>query len=227
MKRELHRITSLQRFVYRLQRRFAVVDFSLWMSCGIDRLKGLDAETDSSFAMRIIGSEELLLLLTCNPNAQIESFCQLDRERFTCFGVFCDDKIIAYAWVGTGLIPAEHNCNGHPWTGLSFEPLPSYAYLFAAFVSEAFRGRRVYSAMLAGIAANIARGNTCELLLTVDANNRSAIRSVDRMGFRTIGVTRLFRFLCFQNASYHFSCDFGFIFLGSYVGDTKLKNERL
>ena len=213
-------ITRLQRVLYKIRRRLFVADFSLWMICPIERLCKLKPK-DQFQASRLENADRQIELLSeCNPNLDCDAFRSLNAERFRCFAIKSDDRVIAYAWTGIGEIPSEHNCNGHPWTGLSIKLTSEDVYLFSAYVRPEYRGRRLYEALIGHIARTFFDDGLRRILLTTDACNTSALNAVQRMGFLNCGTTQFVGWGTFRRSKYEMTTAFLPNVIGFYCGDT-------
>ncbi|QDV47492.1 hypothetical protein Enr13x_74020 [Stieleria neptunia] len=60
-----------------------------------------------------------------------------------------------------------------------------------------------------------------KLFLTTECTNRSALRSVNRMGFREVGKARLFKDAPLYGAGYPDQPFFGEVPTGRYAGDER------
>ncbi|WP_409994272.1 GNAT family N-acetyltransferase [Pirellula sp. SH-Sr6A] len=163
------------------------------------------------------------MLSQCNPLLQCEAFQYLDRKRFRCYALMASEAIVAYAWVGTGDIPAAHNSSGHVWTGLPLFLDPETAYLFAAFVKPEHRGKRLYQVLISQAAEILRADGVLRIALTTDANNARAIQAVKRMGFEVCGVTTFCAFVGWRRAYYCVSSSFEPSKVGQYVGDPRTR----
>lgn len=161
-------------------------------------------------------------LLECNSSLDREAFRSLDAFRFRCFAMEIDHRIVAYAWTGIGEIPAEHNSNGHPWTGLPIKLAPEHVYLFSAFVSSEHRGRRLYEALVGHIARTFFDEGFQRMVLTTDARNTSALNANERMGFYCCGTTQFSGWQRFRRSTYEMATAFSPNEIGTYVGDNKV-----
>lgn len=210
-----------KRLISAAMRRIAVSDHSVILCCPINELTHSTEFQREEFRFDELPISQVTTLLRCTPELDASLFCSLDDARFRCFVIFLGRDIIAYTWVGTGVIPAEHNSNGHPWTGIPISLAPNTAYLFAAFVAREFRGRRLYQQMVSGIGDALAETSTKQLLLTTGKENVAALRAIKRMGFQNLGETCFFACFSFCTTSYHYSPELGDNRFGIYQGDRK------
>ena len=130
-----------------------------------------------------------------------------------------ENTCVAYAWIGLGDIPAEHNSNGHEWTGLPLALDESTAYVFAVYVDTRLRGKRLYQNLLCCIARSLESEGIERIVLTADLKNEPAIKAVQRIGFELIGDSKFFRGFGLRHASYRVDESFAPCELGKYVGD--------
>lgn len=212
---------KIDRLVYALLRQVGISDFSLLMCSGVEDLAASHQKLPVGIEMTELLLENCHILSRCNPQFEWAAFQNLDPKRFRCYALLASDAIVAYAWTGTGDIPAVHNSNGHAWTGLPLSLDSKTAYLFAAFVNPEHRGKRLYQ-MLISQATNILKADgISRIVLTTDANNARAILAVQRMGFEVCGITKFRAFAGWRRASYCISSSFEPCRVGSYVGDPK------
>jgi GNAT superfamily N-acetyltransferase len=210
---------SFDRLIYSLYRRIGVADRSLLMCCDTQHLSGYETQFDEKIAVSSLPLEDIYQLAACNHDFESEAFQSLDPQRFRCFVIRVDEQIAAYAWIGLGNIPAEHNCNGHPWTGLPIALDAKTAYLFAAFVADQYRGQRLYQFLMSRVSSLLLSEGILQVALTTDIKNDSAIRAVQRMGFAICGESRFTSVLGWKRAAYSVGACFEPNKLGRYVGD--------
>ena len=195
------------------------------MICPLNKLCEVQSADDSDLSFEEIAVEELNRLRECNRDLDEDVFRTLDAKRFRCFALVANKQVVAYAWTGRGVIPAEHNCNGHPWTGLSFQLSPLDAYLFSAYVKSDHRGRRLYQSIVCKVAELLLADGVQRLILTTDALNSSSLRAVERMGFVCCGSTRFIGWLGLRCGRYKMTTAFTPNNLGFYVGDTRRRHD--
>ncbi|XZE22630.1 GNAT family N-acetyltransferase [Pirellulaceae bacterium SH449] len=209
--------------MYSLLRRVGIADFSLLMCSNVEHLAASGQKLPDGIELIELSVESFDILSQCNPLFQFEAFQYLDRKRFRCYVLMASEAIVAYAWVGTGEIPAAHNSNGHAWTGLPLFLDPRTAYLFAAFVNPEHRGKRLYQVLISQTAKILRADGILRIALTTDANNARAILAVKRMGFEVCGITTFCALVGWKRASYCVSSSFEPSKVGQYVGDFRTR----
>ncbi|MDX1926552.1 MAG: GNAT family N-acetyltransferase [Pirellulaceae bacterium] len=210
---------KLTRLIYSVLRRVGIADYGLVFSCPLQRLQDSQGPFDRRLRYEELSPAECESIRECNPEVHLRLFETLVPERFRCCVLRMENTIVAYAWIGLGDIPAEHNLNGHEWTGLPLVVDDSTAYLFAAFVGTQLRGKRLYQNLLCWIARSLEREGIERIVLTADLKNEPAIKSVRRIGFELIGDTKFFCGFGLRHASYRVDESFAPCELGKYVGD--------
>lgn len=210
---------KLKRLVYSVMRRVGIADYGLIFSCPLQRLLDSQGLCDRSIQFEELPPSNCASLQECNPEIPLQLFATLDRRRFRCCVLRMENTCVGYAWIGLGDIPAEHNSNGHEWTGLPLALDESTAYLFAAYVDTRLRGKRLYQNLLCCIARSLESEGIERIVLTVDLKNEPAIKAVQRIGFELIGETAFFRGFGLRHASYRVDESFAPCELRKYVGD--------
>ena len=214
---------KIDRLVYSLLRRVGIADFSLLMCSNVEHLAASGQKLPDGIDLIELSVESCDILLQCNPLFRCEAFQYLEPKRFRCYALMASEAIVAYAWVGTGDIPAAHNSSGHVWTGLPLFLDPETAYLFAAFVKPEHRGKRLYQVLISQAAEILRADGVLRIALTTDANNARAIQAVKRMGFEVCGVTTFCAFVGWRRAYYCVSSSFEPSKVGQYVGDPRTR----
>ena len=97
---------KIDRLVYSLLRRVGIADFSLLMCSNVEHLAASGQKLPDGIELIELSVESFDILSQCNPLLQCEAFQYLDRKRFRCYALMASEAIVAYAWVGTGDIPA-------------------------------------------------------------------------------------------------------------------------
>lgn len=140
----------------------------------------------------------------------------VEEDGIVGIGIAEHNKLVAHVWLHANYVPGEHNHTGNTDTELSLVLGKKTLYLFNAFVSPEFRGRRLYAAMVR-IAAEKARLSGYDrIVMTTEITNSSALKSADRMGFRLGGYTRLWKFGPFVSEERR--AILGDVKFGSYAG---------
>ncbi len=143
----------------------------------------------------------------------------LDAEHVRCFAAFQANSLAGFAWVAFGDIPGQMNHDGKPETGLPIQLSDDAAYVFQVLVLPAYRGRRLYAAIMSQMADELQTDGIRLLMLTTEGSNRNARRAIERMRFRKAGQASFFRIGPLRKARYPvLSNDIGFT-IGRYVGE--------
>ena len=146
-------------------------------------------------------------------------FEMLDAEHARCFAAFQANSLAGFAWVAFGDIPGQMNHDGKPETGLPIQLSDDAAFVFQVLVLPAYRGRRLYAAIMSQMADQLQTDGIQTLVLTTEGSNHRALKAVDRMGFQKAGQASLFRLGPLCRATYPtLSSDIGFT-IRQYVGD--------
>lgn len=202
--------------LYKVLRKFAICDYSVLYAADLLSIASTETDVDTTFETVF----NLTELQDCNPSFNAEQFNSLAPNQFHCWGLKRDGHWVAYLWTGTSSIPADHNSNGHSWTGLPLELDDTTIYIFAAYVKTSERGKRLYQRLLHCIAQEYLKRGMERAVLTVDITNTPAIKTVRRVGFRAHATTHLVRLKNWGWARYSrkkipYHCTFG-----SYQGDS-------
>lgn len=104
-----------------------------------------------------------------------------------CIGAFSGPTLVGYAWHADGYVSAELNTAGPPFQGCAMELTSDTQYLFKVFVHPAHRRQSINVAMCETLGDNLARRGYRNLVTLTDWNNRAFQRSIEPMGFRSIG----------------------------------------
>ena len=212
-------VSKLDTFAYSLSRRIGISDRSLLFGCDTTTLANLPYVLRNGQEFCMLRQDQCGSLRECNPEFRLADFQSLDGTRFRCYTVRKDGRTVAYAWLGSGDIPALHNCNGHEWTGLPIYLDQETAYLFSVYVTSSSRGQRLYQVLASGIASTILGDGIRRIILTTDIRNSSSIKAVQRMGFELYGRTSFSAFSGWKRARYEVGASFLPSKLGKYVGD--------
>ena len=179
------------------------------------------------FRFEELSVERLRLLADSPDNPFDDTQRQLLEQQTACgFAVFDGDAIAAYAWVAVGDVPAEFNEDGNPLTQLPLFLPPGCGYIFNVFVVPAYRGQRLYGAMMSQLAETMQGRGITRLIVTTEGSNFRALRSVRRMGFEELGRAMLFRVGRFCWARYPAQPLAGDLRLGRYVGDCTVERAK-
>jgi ribosomal protein S18 acetylase RimI-like enzyme len=143
----------------------------------------------------------------------------LQRKNVRGFVVTASDGFAGVVWIATESVPGSINHDGHPATELPLYLPKNTAYLFSVFVPAEHRGRRLYPVMVSQLADRLQTSGIRQFVLTTEASNDSALRSVNRMGFRRIGRSMLFGAFGWVIALYPEQPLPGGVTLGHYAGD--------
>lgn len=205
-------------------RRFAIANVNYIFQSPIDVIP----RTPAPHGYTILPcSAELLRQLVSNLDFQISErdFERLNTGEAKCFVALHADLLAGFAWVAFGNIPGEMNHDGKPETGLPIRLADDSAFIFQVLVLPAHRGRRIYAAILSQLADQLQSNGIRMLVLTTEGSNRDALLAVERMEFRRVGQTSLFRVGPLVRVTYPtLPSDIGFT-IERYVGDTASHDE--
>lgn len=210
-------LTRLKQFPYRVMRRFAIASQTLFFGCEIVSLSGVPCPeglvvvqwTEGDLRQHL-GEEHYL----------DESHATWLRDgRAICFAVMDEEKLAGFAWIALGDVPGEMNHDGHPGTQLPLFLPDDTGFVFHVFILPAYRGRRLYAVLMSYAAEQLPDHGVRKLLLTTECRNRSALRSVIRMGFREVGKAWLFKVGPLYGTGYPDQPFFGEVRTGRYAGD--------
>ncbi len=209
---------SLRWLAYRVMRRFAIANVSHFYHSPIDKIPRTPIPNDYEIYLcssaRIRNHESEL-----NYTIPAKHLGMLDSGEAKCFAAFQADSLAGFAWAALGNIPADMNHDGKPETGLPVQLADDAAFVFQVLVLPAYRGRRLYPAIMSRMADELQRVGVRSLVLTTEGSNLNALRAVERMQFRYVGQTSLFRIGPLRIARYPvLPSDIGFT-IGRYVGD--------
>ena len=112
----------------------------------------------------------------------------LDR----CFAALDGDRLLAYAWLATGSIEAEHNRGRRPASGVAVSFPADTAFVYNAFTRPSERGHHLYSAILIAALRELSPLGITRLLDTADWTNTAALRACRRAGLRQVGLVGRF-----------------------------------
>jgi ribosomal protein S18 acetylase RimI-like enzyme len=146
-------------------------------------------------------------------------FEMLNAGAAKCFAAFQANSLAGLAWVAFGDIPGEMNHDGKPETGLPIQLADDTAFVYQVLVIPAYRGRRLYGAIMSQMADELQIEGIQTLVLTTEGSNRNALRAVERMDFQKVGQASFFRIGPLSRVTYPTlpqNCGFK---IGRYVGD--------
>ncbi|TWU39462.1 GNAT family N-acetyltransferase [Novipirellula artificiosorum] len=203
---------------YRAMRRIATANICHFLAVELDKLEVTPLSEGLTFEE--VTPSRLPSIIQENPELLDDNLIDLIQKSIAhCYVVLENKQVVAFSWLATGNVPAEFNHDENPNTQLPFK-LPSHtAYIFNAYVSPPYRGKRLYGAMMSGISSRMSGSRILRLVMTTEASNHRALRSVRRMGFRTIGRSMLFGVGKFCVAYYPRHLSAWGIYLGRYEGD--------
>ncbi|QDV55399.1 GNAT family N-acetyltransferase [Rosistilla oblonga] len=209
---------STRWLAYRVVRRFAIANVCHFYQSPIDKMPRTPTPSEydicscSSKRLREHASE----LDYAIPERDLE---MLDAGAAKCFAAFQADSLAGFAWVAFGNITGEMNHDGKPETGLPIQLVDEAAFVFQVLVLPAYRGRRLYAAILSQMADQLQDNGMHTLVLTTEGSNQNALKAVQRMQFRKVGQASFFRIGPLSRATYPtLPNDIGFT-IGRYVGD--------
>lgn len=209
---------SLRWLPYRVMRRFAIANVCQLYQSPIDKMPrtpvpdGFTIEACSSDQLRSHAHE-------LEYQIPERDFSLLETGIAKCFAAFHSESLAGFAWVAFGDIPGDMNHDGKPETGLPIQLSDDAAFIFQVLVLPAYRGRRLYAAIMSQMADPLQTNGIQTLVLTTEGTNHRALKAVDRMGFQNVGQASLFRIGPLSKAKYPLlPNDIGFT-IGRYVGD--------
>ena len=209
---------SIRWLAYRVVRRFAIANVCHFYQSPIDTMPRTPTPSEyeicscSSRRLREHTSELDYVI----PERDLE---MLDAGAAKCFAAFQADSLAGFAWVAFGDIPGERNHDGKPETGLPIQLSDDAAFVFQVLVLPAYRGRRLYAAILSRMADDLQHEGIHSLVLTTEGSNQNALRAVNRMQFRKVGQASFFRVGPLSRATYPTLPKDAEFTIGRYVGD--------
>ncbi len=209
---------SLRWLPYRAMRRFAIANICQFYQSPIDQMPrtpvpdGYAIESCSSDQLRSHAHELEYQI----PERDFE---MLDTGHAKCFAAFQSNSLAGFAWVAFGDIPGDMNHDGKPETGLPIQLADNAAFIFQVLVLPAYRGRRLYAAIMSQMADQLQTDGIQTLVLTTEGSNYRALNAVDRMGFQNVGRASLFRLGPIHRATYPKLPEISGFEIGRYVGD--------
>ena len=209
---------SLRWLPYRAMRRLAVANICQFYQSPIDQMPRTpipDGYTIDSCSSDRLRSHAHALEYQI-PERDLE---MLDAGHARCFTAFQANSLAGFAWVAFGDIPGRMNHDGKPETGLPIQLSDDAAFVFQVLVLPAYRGRRLYAAIMSQMADQLQTDGIQTLVLTTEGSNQRALKAVDRMGFQNVAQASLFRLGPLCRAKYPtLPNEIGFT-IGRYVGD--------
>jgi len=209
---------SLRWLPYRVMRRFAIANVCHFYQSQIDKMPRTPKPDGHT-------------ILSCSPNRLREHAHELDYaipERdfemlnagdAKCYAAFQANSLAGFAWVAFGDIPGDMNHDGKPETGLPLQLADDAAFVYQVMVLPAYRGQRLYAAIISQMASELQIEGIRTLVLTTECSNRNALRAVERMEFHQVGQASFFRIGPLSKATYpNLPQNCGFR-VGRYVGD--------
>ncbi|QDT13448.1 GNAT family N-acetyltransferase [Planctomycetes bacterium K23_9] len=209
---------SIRWLAYRVVRRFAIANVCHFYQSPIDQMPR--TPTPSGYEVCSCSSERLRkhasALEYAIPERDLE---MLDSGAAKCFAAFQADSLAGFAWVAFGNIPGDMNHDGKPETGLPIQLSDDSAFVFQVLVLPAYRGRRLYAAIMSQMADQLQKDGIETLVLTTEGSNHRALKAVDRMGFQNVAKASLFRVGPLCRATYPKLAQASSFKIGYYVGD--------
>lgn len=212
-------LSHLRLFPYRVMRRFAIANQTLFFGCDLASLSG--APCPKGLAVVQWSENELRQHLGEEHYLDESHAIWLRDGQAICFAVMDEERLAGFAWIALGDVPAEMNHDGHPDTQLPLFLPDDTGFVFHVFILPAYRGRRLYAALMSYAAERLPDHGVLKLLLTTECTNRSALRSVNRMGFREVGKAWLIKAGPLYGVGYPNQPFFGEVHTGRYVGDER------
>lgn len=210
-------ISRLRRLPYRVGRRFGSADHSRFFGCDLENLSGVPCP-EGLVAVQL--AERDLLGYFGEENCLDDTHvCWLRDEVAICYAVLDGTTLAGFAWIGFGDVPGELNHNGHPDTQLPVFLPANMGFVSHVFVLPAYRGQRLYAALLSFAAESLPALGIDKLVLTTECTNTSALCSVRRMGFETLGEAWIMKLGPFCTVGYPPQPFFGGVRTGRFAGD--------
>jgi ribosomal protein S18 acetylase RimI-like enzyme len=173
---------------YRIIRRFGTASVCYFFALETDQVPTLSVPK-TLFVEEM--SAERLKPFVDQQHGLDESHVELIRcKKAVCFAVFDQESLAAFSWVAFGSVPGELNHTGDPLTALPLSLPQNTGYVFHVLVTPEYRGRRLYGAMMSHLATLLPARGIERLVLTTEWTNASALRSVERMGFKKEGILK-------------------------------------
>lgn len=167
----------------------------LAVTCDISRLMVLDHDemheiaVDSDVRYRFLSPSDVDAFAKDPANElSIECSCRLAAGRDRCYAALLRGRLAAYIWLASGSIEAEHNRGRTAASGVPISFPANALFVYKAFTRTEFRGRRLYSALLAGAMRESSSDGISRLIATADWTNEAALTACRRLGFRELGM---------------------------------------
>lgn len=209
---------SIRWLAYRVFRRFAIANVCHFYQSPIDTMPR--TPTPSEYEISSCSSKRLR-----EHSSELDyviperDLGMLDAGAAKCFAAFQADSLAGFAWVAFANIPGEMNHDGKPETGLPIQLSDDTAFVFQVLVLPAYRGRRLYAAIMSQMADQLQTDGIQTLVLTTEGSNHRALKAVGRMGFQNVGQASLLRLGPLCRATYPTLSETNGFKLGRYVGD--------
>lgn len=113
---------------------------------------------------------------------------------FLAIAATIEERIVGIIFLGSGTVPARHNCGGSAFNGIAVDTPGDVFYLFKVEVIAAYRGKRVSGAMIAFAVQSLECDGLKSIVTTSDWTNEPFYRSVKRLGFVCCGHASEFVF---------------------------------
>lgn len=168
-------LTRLRKRVYR----------TAWCySRSIDTHEPCAAEPGAGLAIRPLGAADFDTYARLRPRLSRERFLARLARGDACYAVAGPEGLLAVTWVATqdaevlsSLIPLQE----------------SELYLYNSYTQPEARGRRFHATLLEHILAEFRKRGARRALVFIETDNRAAMRSRERSGFRRCGTLRCLR----------------------------------
>ena len=210
-------LTRMKQLPYRAMRRFAIANQTLFFGCELAHLSG--APCPKGLVVVQWSEGDLRQHLAEEHYLDESHTVWLRDDQAICFAVMDGERLAGFAWIALGDVPAEMNHDGHPDTQLPLFLPDNTGFVFHVFILPSYRGRRLYAVLMSHVAQQLPTRGIDRLVLTTECTNRSALRSVGRMGFREVGRAWLIKVGPICSVGYPEQPFFGGVRTGAYVGD--------
>lgn len=184
--------------------------------------------TESSIELQIFNSfEQVRNRFPKSRQSFLDWEVRLAKSEISVCCAIIDDIPVGRLWWITDAVPPDLNTDGPCFTSLPLALPRDAAFVFDVWVKKELRGNRLYAAMLSYTRNYlIQQGTVTKFLITVEFGNRPAIRAAERIGFKEIGYSSLFRISNVTFARYPDAKVFPII-VGRYWGDTNRTRTQL
>jgi GNAT superfamily N-acetyltransferase len=171
---------------YRAAQRLFVCDVSSLLVLELADLRPQVAEPEID--LRFLTAPEVADW-GCDADNQLSPLFALRMQSGVdrCIGAVSGSKLLAYAWLATGSIEAEHNCGRARRSGVALSFPDATAFVYKGYTRPEARGLGLYTAILTSALLQLAPQGITRLITTAEWNNTAALAACRRLGFRKVG----------------------------------------